>query len=69
MSMSVVNENLKVIPRKRVQDMMKKLKMKRVRKSNPMKETTIASFLTRCLVLLLQKKIIISVTIFFTPEA
>ena len=69
MSMSVVNGNLKVIPRKRVQDMIKKLKLKRVRKSNPMKETTIASFLAGCLVLLLQKKIIISVTIFFTPEA
>ena len=69
MSMSVVNVNLKVILRKTVQDMVKTLKMKRVRKTNPMKETTIASFLAGCLVLLLQKKIIISITIFFTPEA
>jgi hypothetical protein len=39
------------------------------RKFSPTKETTIVSFLVECLVLLLPKKIIISGTIFFTPEA
>jgi hypothetical protein len=41
----------------------------RERKFSPTKETIIVSFLVECLVLLLPKKIIISGTIFFTPEA
>ena len=67
--MSKVNGNLKANLRKKLQYMMKKLCKIKVMKFNLMMETTIASFLAECLVLLLSKKRIISGTIFFTPGA
>jgi len=51
----MVNENLKVIVRKKVQDMMRIMKAMKMR-SNPMKVITTAIFLFVCLVLLLQRK-------------
>jgi len=64
----MVNENLKVIKRKKVQDMMRIMKI-RIMRSNPMKVITTALFLFVCLVLLLQRKRMGSDTIFSTLEA
>jgi len=61
--MRMVNENLKVIMRKKIQDMMRIMKAM-IMRSNPMKMITTALFLFMCLVLLLQKKRMGSGTIF-----
>jgi len=66
--MRMVNEILKVIERKKVQDMMRIMKTM-IMRSNPMKVITTTLFLFMCLVLLLQRKRMGSDTIFSTLEA
>jgi len=66
--MRMVNENLKVIVRKKVQYMMRIMKTM-IMRSNPMKVITTVLFLFVCLVLLLQWKRMGSDTIFSTLEA
>jgi len=65
--MIMVNENLKVIVRKKVQNTMRIMKTM-IMRSNPMKVITTALFLFVCLVLLLQRKRIGSDIIFSTLE-
>jgi len=64
----MVNRNLKVIERKKVQDMMRIMRTM-IMRSNPMKVITTALFLFVCLVLLLQRKRMGSDTIFSTLKA